>query len=342
MSAKRAEIAAKRARLFGPQGKLKEEPAAAGAAGEPPFFRKGDRVVRLEFNDPRVPAGTLGTILSDGVRHDGNWEVKWDDSNEEKHILWHQNGMRVVDPGCDACDYCNQYGCSMEHCDSADKPKDDESEEPAPASSAAAAAASSEPPKNERLEQFVSDFLTCSICLKPMLRCVSLPCSDMFCRYCINQWFRARQLQGASKKCANCRAVHTRVTTMPVPHVDRMIKELVCVTPELTREYDERLVAEENDYAELQESIKKERAEKEEQDSKDAEEALKGSDASESEEDEDFVDLVSESDEEEEEEECKECEEEEEPRDTRRSSRNAKPAAAAAASARATRGQKRK
>jgi hypothetical protein len=183
--------------------------------------------------------------------------------------------------------------------------------------------------QNERLTEITDDYLTCSICKQPMSHSVVLPCGDMFCRYCINEWFYRWP-----KKCPLCRKVHTRSTTTPVLHVDRLIRAAVCVDSASTAKHAERLKSADAEYAELQEQIKKDRAEKDARDSKDAEEALKVSSSSEEEDDEDFSDRSSESDAEEE-------EEEEEQPDTRRSSRNAKPAPAAASS-RATRGQKRK
>lgn len=199
-----------------------------------------------------------------------------------------------------------------------------------PSSSSAAAAAAS--PANEpRLEQLTEDYLTCTICKKTMLHCVALPCSHMFCRYCINQWFYV----GGRKKCGICRAVHTRAVTMRVQHMDRLIEAVVCVSPESEREHKERLKAADEENEELLERIKKDRAEKDAQDSKDADEALRGS-SSDEEDDESFNGEQSSSESEEEEEE--ETEEQEEERNRRR---YAKPAAAEASS-RVTRGQKRK
>jgi hypothetical protein len=240
---------------------------------------------------------------------------------------------------CDECDYCTQYGCdttASSHCIDHDLVAANASAFSAAAVAAdAAAAASNEPPKNEpRMEQLIEDYLTCSICKKPMSHTVALSCSHVYCRYCINQWFYAWP-----KKCPECRKVHARITITRVPHLDKLIRAAVCVSSESTKEHDARLKAADEEYAVLQETIKKDREEKEARDRKDVEEALKGS-SSEDEEDEEFSDQgSSESDGEKEEE---EEEEEEEPLNTRRSSRNAKPVAAAAASTRATRGQKRK
>lgn len=165
------------------------------------------------------------------------------------------------------------------------------------------------------MQQLIDHHLTCAICTKTMLYVVALPCSHVFCRYCIQQWFH----ESGKRKCPSCRAVHTRASLFQVQEMDRMIELVANVSPEALLHHKARLEAATEEYELLLERVKKEKAE---QEAKDNEEANRVSDSDDSDvEDEDFSEHSSSDDEEEEDEEEEDVHEQEAP--PRRSSRHA-------------------